>query len=186
VGFRAAPPAAYLVTGAQASGKSSVAEALARRFPRSVHVRGDVFRRMIVRGRQDMTPDAGPGATTQLTLRHRLTALAADEYHRAGFTTVIQDIVIGDHLAAMVAALHARPLHVVVLTARPDILATRDAARPTPTYGETWPPEQLDHILRQETAPIGLWLDTSDLTVEQTVDEILHRPHETQVTTHRL
>ncbi|HEY2553556.1 MAG TPA: zeta toxin family protein [Streptosporangiaceae bacterium] len=41
----------FLVTGIQAAGKSTVAQALAKKFERSVHVRGDLFRRMMVNGR---------------------------------------------------------------------------------------------------------------------------------------
>jgi adenylylsulfate kinase-like enzyme len=41
----------FLVTGIQAAGKSTVAQALAEKFERSVHVRGDLFRRMMVNGR---------------------------------------------------------------------------------------------------------------------------------------
>ena len=49
--------AVILVTG-QAAGKSTVAQLLAERLPRSVHLRGDVFRKMIVSGGAGMTPDA--------------------------------------------------------------------------------------------------------------------------------
>ena len=45
-----------VVVGIMAAGKSTVAEALARRFDRAVHLRGDVFRRMIVSGRAPITP----------------------------------------------------------------------------------------------------------------------------------
>ena len=45
-----------LITGIQAAGKSTVAQALAESLPNSVHVRGDLFRRMIVNGRVDMGP----------------------------------------------------------------------------------------------------------------------------------
>jgi len=41
---------------------------------RSVHVRGDLFRRMVVNGRADMTPDPSAEAVRQLRLRYRLTA----------------------------------------------------------------------------------------------------------------
>ena len=57
-----------VITGAMAAGKSTVAELLARRLPSSVHVRGDVFRKMVVNGRVDMSPDAGPEAMDQLHL----------------------------------------------------------------------------------------------------------------------
>jgi adenylylsulfate kinase-like enzyme len=46
----------FLVTGIQAAGKSTVAQALAERLERSVHVRGDLFRRMVVNGGVEMGP----------------------------------------------------------------------------------------------------------------------------------
>ena len=44
----------YLITGVMASGKSTTAQALAQALPRCVHLRGDLFRRMIVTGREEM------------------------------------------------------------------------------------------------------------------------------------
>jgi predicted kinase len=56
-----------VVTGIQAADKSTIAQALAERLARSVHLRGDVFRRMIVSGRADMGPANPPaGAIAQL------------------------------------------------------------------------------------------------------------------------
>ncbi|MGP3912869.1 AAA family ATPase [Nonomuraea sp. 10N515B] len=66
--------AVILITGIQAAGKSTIAQWLAQRLPRSVHVRGDLFRRMVINGRADMTPDPSEEAVRQLRLRHRLTA----------------------------------------------------------------------------------------------------------------
>src|SRR6187455_992443 len=88
----------YLLTGVQAAGKSTVAQALAGRLPRSAHVRGDAFRRMIVNGRADMGPEPGEEALDQLRLRHRLAANTADAYAEAGFTAILQDVVIGEML----------------------------------------------------------------------------------------
>jgi dephospho-CoA kinase len=76
--------AIVLITGIPAAGKSTVADRLARRFERGVHVRGDVFRRMVVTGRHDMTSTPSEEAWRQLRLRYRLTALAADTYYEAG------------------------------------------------------------------------------------------------------
>ena len=47
--------AVVVITGIMASGKSTVAEALAKRFAKAVHLRGDIFRRMVVSGRAEMT-----------------------------------------------------------------------------------------------------------------------------------
>jgi len=67
--------AVILITGIQAAGKSTVAQLLAERLPRSVHVRGDVFRRMVINGRAEMTPGPTDEAVRQLRLRHQLTAM---------------------------------------------------------------------------------------------------------------
>jgi chloramphenicol 3-O-phosphotransferase len=167
-------PAVVLVTGIQAAGKSTVAQLLAERLPRSVHLRGDAFRRMVVSGRADMTPDPSSEAVRQLRLRHRLTAMAADEYFREGFTVVAQDVVLGEHLTELVGMVHARPLLVVVLAPRPEAIATREATRAKNSYDE-WTITQLDRGLREETPRLGLWLDTSEQTPEETVREILDR-----------
>ncbi|WP_367322764.1 AAA family ATPase [Streptomyces sp. HUAS ZL42] len=163
-----------LVTGVMAAGKSTVAQALAERLPRSVHVRGDVFRRMIVSGREEYVPGAGAGseAETQLRLRHRLSAATADAYAEAGFTAVVQDVVLGEDLTAYAALIRTRPLYVVVLAPSAGAVAAREAGRAKTGYG-AWTLEALDAALRTETPRIGLWLDTSELTVEETVETIL-------------
>jgi cytidylate kinase len=71
--------AVVLITGIQAAGKSTVAQLLAERLTRSVHLRGDLYRRMIVSGRADITPELTGEAAAQLQLRYRLTAETADE-----------------------------------------------------------------------------------------------------------
>jgi hypothetical protein len=128
----------------------------------------------VVGGRADMTPNPSEEAVRQLRLRHRLTAMTADEYFREGFTVVAQDVVLGEHLTELVGTIHARPLLVVVLAPRPEAVAARESARSKNTYDE-WTITQLDRGLREETPRLGLWLDTSDQTPEETVTEILDR-----------
>lgn len=170
-----------LITGIQAAGKSSVAQAVAERLERSVHLRGDVFRRMIVNGRADMGPADPPAeAVRQLRLRYQLAAQAADGYAEAGFTVVLQDIVLGGDLAEMVTAIRARPLYVVVLAPRPQVVAEREDARRLARGKTAYKPgdrsaAELDASLRRETPRMGLWLDTSEQTLDQTVDELLTR-----------
>jgi predicted kinase len=166
-------PPVILITGIMASGKSTVAQALAERLPRSVHVRGDTFRRFIVNGREEMTAEPTPEATRQLRLRYELGAATARRYHEAGFTVVYQDVILGEDLALVVDMLRDLPLRVVVLCPSPDAVARREATRGKTGYGGDWTVAGLDAGLREETPHIGLWLDTSDLTVDQTVDRIL-------------
>ncbi|MFE5211304.1 AAA family ATPase [Streptomyces sp. NPDC056600] len=156
-----------------AAGKSTVAEALAARLPRAAHVRGDVFRRMVVSGREEMTPDLAPGALAQLDLRQRLAATVADEYAGAGFTAVVQDILLGDDLPRFVARVRSRPLYVVALAPSAEAVREREAGRAKNGYAGGWAVDGFVRALREDTPRLGLWLDTSRLTVEETVDAIL-------------
>jgi chloramphenicol 3-O-phosphotransferase len=167
--------AVVLVTGAMASGKSTVAQALAERLPRAAHVRGDVFRRMVVAGRAEMTPDASQEARDQLNLRHRLSAGTADAYAAGGFTAVVQDIVIGRELEDYIGLVRTRPMYVVVLVPDPATLAARDAGRAKTGYGGGWTPEIMDRTMRAETPRRGLWLDSSGQAPEETVRAVLAR-----------
>jgi adenylylsulfate kinase-like enzyme len=169
-----APPAVLLITGIQAAGKSTVAQLVAGQLERSVHLRGDLFRRMIVTGRADMTPDPRPEAMRQLRLRYRLTASVADQYCRSGFTVVAQDIILGEHLTEMVRWIRSRPLLVVVLAPSPAAVTAREAGRAKTAYGD-YTVAGLDAALRRDTPRIGLWLDTTDQTPGQTAAEILRR-----------
>ncbi|MCQ4213952.1 phosphotransferase, partial [Streptomyces longispororuber] len=107
----------------------------------------------------------------------------AEGYVRGGFTAVVQDVVLGGHLqeyAEYVEGLGVRPLYVVVLAPRADAVVAREAARGKSGYGE-WGVRELDRVLREETPRVGLWLDTSDLTVDATVDAVLARLAEARV-----
>lgn len=167
------PGAVVVITGVMAAGKSTVAQALAERLPRSAHVRGDAFRRMVVSERADLTRELSPEGMRQLRLRHRLAAQVADGYAEAGFTAVLQDIALGDQLVEFVEAIRTRPRYVVVLAPRADVVARREADRGKTGYAGDWSVAELDRALREGTPRLGLWLDTSDLTVASTVDAIL-------------
>lgn len=137
---------------------------------------------MIVSGGVEMAPDAGPEALRQLELRYRVAAESATALAEAGFVAVAQDNVFGEYLAWFVERVTFRPLHVVVLLARRDVIASREAARVKTAYRKgSWTIEGLDRELREETPRIGLWLDNSDQTPDETVDEILARRDEARV-----
>lgn len=165
-------PRVLIVTGIMGSGKSTVGQALAERLPRSVHLRGDVFRKMIVNGRAPQGPVATEEDTRQLDLRYGLAIDVADAYADAGFTVVYQDILFGPDLGRAVRGLSRWQPGVVVLAPRPAVAADRDDARDKTAYG-AWTAEAFDADFRSETPPWGFWLDNSDLTVDETVDRIV-------------
>lgn len=161
----------FLITGIMASGKSTVAQLLAERLEKGVHVRGDTFRRMIVSGREEMLPGAGEEAMKQLRLRYKIAALTADAYYEAGFNVVLQDVILGPLLQEMVELIRNRPLHVIVLTPSQEAVANREAARPKNGYG-LWTISELDRQLREETPKLGMWLDTTADSAAETVEQI--------------
>ena len=155
-----------------AAGKSTVAELLARRLPRSVHIRGDIFRTMIVNGRADMTPSPTPSATAQLHLRYDLAALTADRYAEEGFDAIVQDVIIGSELAEFVKRIGSPDRYLVVLSPSVSVIEWREEQRVKAGYVH-FSPGALDDVLRRETAKIGYWLDSSAQTPDETVDDIL-------------
>ena len=166
--------AVFLITGPSASGKSTVARLLAQQFARGVHLEGDFFRRSIVSGRHEMSPGPSPEALEQLTLRYRLGAATADAYFDEGFTVVLEDVIAGRLLSEYVGLIRNRPLHVVVLVPTVEAVSAREASRETSGY-ERWSIQQLHDAFVNETPRTGLWLDSSEQTPEETVEDILTR-----------
>lgn len=166
-------PRLFIITGAMAAGKSTVAQAVAEALPKSVHLRGDVFRRMIVSGAATMGPELDDEAQAQLKLRHELACDAARCYHAAGFSVVYQDILIGPYLLAVAERLADLDPLIVVLAPDAATLARRDRERPKTGYSDAFPPEILAEALSRETPRIGLWIDSSAMSVGEVAARIL-------------
>lgn len=174
-------PQVIVVTGVMAAGKSTVSQLLAERFRRAVHLRGDEFRRMVVSGRADMSPHGDPEAERQLALRHTIAARAADLYAAAGFTVIVQDLFVGPTLEPFLAQLASRPLSLVVLAPDVAVVMRREAERAKKGYGDNWSIRDFDSRVRAETPHIGLWLDSSHQTPDETVGAILARLPEARI-----
>jgi chloramphenicol 3-O-phosphotransferase len=167
-------PSVFVITGAMASGKSTIAQLLAERFERGVHLRGDTFRRMIVTGREEFLPNPSQEAIHQLQLRYQISASVADMYAKAGFNVVVQDIIVGPMLKEFIDSIQSNPVYLVVLSPDEKTIKQREEARGKTGYG-VWTVTQLNQMLQVDTPKIGMWLDTSDLTPEETVEQILMR-----------
>lgn len=174
VGLLAArDPMLAVVSGTQGAGKSTVASLLAGRFERGAHVSADVLQKMIVSGRRwPEGAEMSGEAERQLRLRLTNACLLARSFTTVGITAVIDDIIIGSRLDELLEDLAGERFVFVMLTPRLEAIRERERGRGTALW-EQW--EWLDDEVRTKTRRLGLWLDSSDQTPEETVNEILAR-----------
>jgi hypothetical protein len=170
--------AIIVVTGIQGAGKSTVGRLLAGRFARGAFVEVDALQRMIVSGGQWVTESGGPNAMTseaasQLRLRLRNACLLARSFFGAGFTAVLDDIIIGERWDHLREDLGGQPFYFVVLAPDAGTVIARDAARQK-TVGAEWA-HFLAGELRKTMAGVGLWVDSSGQSPEETVEKIVQR-----------
>ncbi len=160
-----------IVSGVPGAGKSTIAPLLASRFDRGVHVEADALQRMIVSGARWPGEEPLTEGHRQLRMRGRNACLLADSFREAGFTPVIDDIVVGSRLDEYLHDLRARPVYFVLLLPDLETLRKRNAERAKSDV--FYQAESLDPVARMQ-AP-GLRIDTSGQSPQQSVDAILAR-----------
>ena len=112
-------------------------------------------------------------AAQQLRLRLKNMCLLGRSFFGAGFTVVLDDIIMGDRWSHLQEELFGLPFSLVVLAPHVDVVVQqRDLHRRKVPQGRTWA-TYLDHALRTTMAGIGLWIDTSEQMPEETVEQIL-------------
>jgi len=166
--------ALFVISGISAAGKSTVARLLAGRFEHGVCVPGDTIREMVVSGRADMRPDAGADELGHLLLRYAGALAVAEVFLRGGFDVVVEDVIIGSVLPEFLALVPVPEFHLVFLDPDAAAIERRERERGRIVYEPgRWSVGGLQALLREETDRIGLWLDTTRHSAEETVDAIL-------------
>ena len=94
----------------------------------------------------------------------------------AGFTPVVDDVVLQLQLARYRKILTGWPIRLVVLAPPVEIAIERDRERTEKHVAERF--AYLDVELRKQMQGLGLWLDTSGMSVPETVKAIILRADE--------
>ena len=167
------PGRIIVIAGLPGAGNTTTARRLAQRLPRAAHVEADEMQRLIVSGgvwpeARDMSAEAH----TQLRLRLHHACLLSRSFADAGIDAVVDDIIIGSRVDDLLDELSVAPFHLVMLAPAFATIVDRWKAMASP-YVDAW--SWMDDELHHRTRRVGLWLDTTDRTPDQVVDDIVER-----------
>jgi gluconate kinase len=163
--------AVWLITGIPGAGKSTVAHALANRLASSVHIEVDLLREFVVGGRVGPGDEPRSEADRQLLLAAIAGAKLANHYADAGFTPVVDDVVLRLQYEAYLSELRPSPVRLVVLAPGVGVAMERDASRDEQHLQRRF--AYLGEGFRTQMEGVGLWVDNAGLTVDETVEHLL-------------
>jgi chloramphenicol 3-O-phosphotransferase len=134
---------------------------------RGAYISGDQLHDMIVTGQVEPDGEPRSEAEKQIELVQRNLCLLARSFADVGFVPVLDWVVRNERdLRVYVRNLSGLALRVAVLA--PD---AETVTRRKPRAATRW--AHLSGSLARELRTIGLWVDSSDLTVDETVDYVL-------------
>lgn len=170
----------FVLIGPPAVGKSTTSKALASRFGRSIHIPVDNIRDMVVSGLVLPGPEWGPELVQQINLARESAIQMARHYRGAGFAVVIDDFIDPNQLSEYRALLNEPGIRRFVLHPNQDAAHARNSQRsggdPARDYideGIRSVYQQLDLMMEPLRRDGWIVLDTTELSIEETVQEIL-------------
>ena len=180
--------AIYLIIGPPAVGKSTTSRALAACFPRSIHIPVDDLRNMVVNGLALPAAEWGDELTRQVALARQAVIGMALAYREAGFTVVIDDFWDPNRLVEYQALSGAANVRRVLLWPDRAEAHQRNLRRAGDSPARSFIDEGIRLVYDELTEVVGdlrrqgwLVVDTSALTVAETVETILAADGEIEV-----
>jgi adenylate kinase family enzyme len=171
----------FLLVGSPASGKSTVARALAKKYARSVHIPVDDVRSMVVSGVVHPSANWTPELVEQLRLARQSVVAMALNYQQAKFVVIIDDFWDPNSQMKEYEALWKfQEFTPVLLYPALEQAKTRNHGRLEPGTFRNYIDEGIDTVYKSlHSAVKNLeekgWrvLDTTNDTVEETTTKIL-------------
>jgi chloramphenicol 3-O-phosphotransferase len=169
----------FLIAGTPGSGKTSVARELMQRYPFGLHIPLDDLRDWVVSGLAPPVPEWTEETTRQFALARHAAACTARLYADAGFAVAIDDVLFPVEAEVLFGeAFRGCAFHRVALRPSVEVALARNAARMTKPFDPAFLTATIRDLDQEMTtqpfAEYGwLVLDTSNLSVEESVDVIL-------------
>ena len=163
-----------LISGFAGAGKSTISRLLAQQAARSLHISVDALREMTISGQMQPGLDWTDEGYAQFARARKTALFMAQLYAEAGVQVLIDDVCVPHMFADHYAPMASNPLAKRIL-----LMPSRDALRQRMQQRQApW-----DHILPSivddvydylEPMPKDGWivLDTSDWSIERTVNEV--------------
>jgi len=168
-----------VIAGLPGAGKSTLSRRLAQHFERAAHVEADRLQGLIVSGAAHGDVDGiSDEAARQIRLRLHHAVLLGRSFCDAGFTAIIDDIITVPRFQHLVDELDGTPFSFIMLVRDLEVMKEQWRALGSP-FVDSW--DWIDEEIRNHTPRVGLWIDSTELSEEQTFEQILMRFDEAYV-----
>ncbi len=172
----------FILVGPPAVGKSTTSRVLANHFSKSIHISVDDIRTMVVSGLQLPSAEWSDELTQQIHLARRSVSYMAKMYHQAQFAVVIDDFWDVNLKVDYQEMLSLTFVHKVILYPTQEEAHARNLKRSGDSPARGYIDEgirivygQLSPVMPQLQQENWSLINTTELTVDETVQTILHK-----------